>query len=114
METAAEYVYEFVKTVPPGKVVTYGQVAGMVEGVRLTAIQVGQIMYSAPEGVPWQRVVGSGGTLPIAKRDAQLAMMQRRLLEREGVVFKENGSADMARFQWRPAGDHLGGLFSET
>ena len=39
----AEAVYAFVRTVPRGKVVTYGQVADMVEGVSLTARQVGQM-----------------------------------------------------------------------
>ena len=57
----AEAVYAFVRTVPSGRVVTYGQVAEMVEGVALNPRQVGMIMFSAPEGVPWQRVVGAGG-----------------------------------------------------
>lgn len=113
MEPAAEIVYEFVKTIPPGKVVTYGQVADMVARIRLTPRQVGQIMFSAPPDVPWHRVLGSGGKLPIAKRGPELALMQQRLLEREGVSFLENGNADIALFLWRPGGDSPGGLFGD-
>ena len=96
----AEAVYSFVRTIPRGKVVTYGQVAGMVEGISLTARQVGQIMNSAPEGVPWQRVVGAGGHLPIGKRSPFLKSEQQRLLELEGVVFRKDHCIEMASAQW--------------
>lgn len=105
----AEAVYEFVRTVPAGKVVTYGQVAEMVEGAALTAREVGQIMQMSPPDVPWQRVVGTGGHLPIGKRSPTLKVRQRELLEREGVTFLPNGCVDMAQFQWQP--EELGGLF---
>jgi methylated-DNA-protein-cysteine methyltransferase-like protein len=96
----AEAVYDFVSTVPPGKVVTYGQVAGMVDGVSLTPRQVGGIMYSTPTDVPWQRVVGAKGYLPIGKRATELMMTQRRILELEGVKFLPNDRIDMASHQW--------------
>ncbi|HZO91372.1 MAG TPA: MGMT family protein [Chthonomonadaceae bacterium] len=112
-----EAVYAFVRSVPPGKVVTYGQVAGMVEGVSLTARQVGAAMHVAPKDVPWQRVVGAGGALPIAKRNPDLKKLQRRLLEQEGVRFLpgEEDRVDMARCQWRPQGQETeqGSLFAE-
>jgi methylated-DNA-protein-cysteine methyltransferase-like protein len=96
----AEVVYEFVRSVPRGRVVTYGQVAEMVEGISLTARQVGQIMNAAPEGVPWQRVVGAGGHLPIGKRSPFLKSEQQRLLEAEGVVFRKDHCVDMPLAQW--------------
>src|ERR1043166_5327849 len=86
----SEAVYAWVRSIPPGKVVTYGQVADMVEGVTLTARQVGGIMSFAPSDVPWQRVVGAGGRLPIVKRSPELKARQRRLLEEEGVVFLDS------------------------
>lgn len=107
----AEAVYEFVRTVPAGKVVTYGQVAEMVEGMALTAREVGQIMQICPPDVPWQRVVGAGGHLPIGKRSPILKVRQRELLEREGVTFLPNGCVDMAQFQWQP--EELGSLFEK-
>lgn len=108
----AEVVYAFVRTVPVGRVVTYGQVAEMVEGVSLTPREVGQIMNVCPPDVPWQRVVGAGGHLPIGKRSPVLKIEQRRLLEAEGVAFLPNGCVDMAGHQWAgPASAALGGLF---
>jgi methylated-DNA-protein-cysteine methyltransferase-like protein len=111
-------LYAFVRTVPPGKVVTYGQAAGMTEGVVLTARQVGAAMAVVPEGVPWQRVVGAGGTLPIGKRSQELKLRQRRLLEQEGVVFltSDPDRVDMVRCQWLPTEEASpqGSLFDET
>jgi len=108
----AEAVYAFVRAVPVGKVVTYGQVAEMVEGVSLTPREVGQIMNVSPPDVPWQRVVGAGGHLPIGKRSPHLKMQQRRLLEEEGVAFLPNDCVDMAHHQWQGSDNpSQGGLF---
>lgn len=96
-------IYEFVRTVPAGKVVTYGQVADCVKGISVTARQVGAAMHTVPDGVPWQRVVGAGGTLPIHKRSPELAQRQRELLESEGVPFVANHPPriDMMQAQWQ-------------
>jgi len=99
---AADAVYDLVRTVPAGKVVTYGQAAEMAEGILVTARQVGRIMWDCPDGVPWYRVVGAGGHLPIGKRDPRMALIQRHFLETEGVAFLENGCVDMLVHQWRP------------
>ena len=96
----ADAVYAFVRTVPAGRVVTYGQVAALVEGVSLSPREVGAIMNTTPPDVPWQRVVGAGGHLPIGKRSPGLKSRQQDLLESEGVKFLANGCIDMARFQW--------------
>jgi methylated-DNA-protein-cysteine methyltransferase-like protein len=106
-------VYAFVRTVPPGKVVTYGQVAGMLEEVRLTARQVGAAMRTAPTDVPWQRVVGAGGLLPIGKRSPELKSRQRELLEQEDVVFLSGAAerVDMRKSQWMPPLEEQSRLF---
>lgn len=111
-DAAAQSVYRFVREVPAGSVVTYGQIAGMLTDVTLTARQVGQIMNVSPPDVPWQRVVGAGGRLPIGKRSVPLALQQRHLLEAEGVAFLANDCVDMARFQWHGT-QTMGGLFDE-
>ncbi|HLK59820.1 MAG TPA: MGMT family protein [Chthonomonadaceae bacterium] len=111
-------LYAFIRTVPPGKVVTYGQAAGMTEGVALTARQVGAAMAVVPKDVPWHRVVGAGGMLPIGKRSPELRLLQRRLLEQEGATFLESDTdrVDMVRCQWLPedTGSPQGSLFDET
>lgn len=110
----AEAVYVFVRSVPNGKVVTYGQVAALVDGVSLSPREVGGIMNICPPDVPWQRVVGAGGKLPIGKKSPGLKTRQQDLLESEGVVFLPNGCIDMARSQWIPDSSiSSGGLFDE-
>ena len=99
-DTAAEIVWDFVRGVPPGRVVTFGQIADMVTGVSVTARQVGGIMMTCPPDVPWHRVIGSGGFLPIGKRAPELALQQRDLLIAEGVGFKSPQRVDVNRFRW--------------
>lgn len=113
MMDPAEAVYQIVRTVPAGKVVTYGQVSGMVEGFSINPRQVGGIMFAAPKDVPWQRVVGAGGHLSIGKRSPELKMKQRQLLENEGVKFLPNDCVDMANYQWLSEAPAQGGLFDE-
>jgi len=96
-------IYDFVRTIPAGKVVTYGQVADCVTEVSVTARMVGAALHTVPEGVPWQRVVGAGGTLPIHKRSPELAARQTALLQAEGVVLSSEHPPriDMTASQWQ-------------
>lgn len=81
-------VYHYVRGIPAGRVVSYGQVG---EAVGVEARTVGWAMSMAPEDVPWQRVVGADGYLRIAKRSPHLRDMQEALLKEEGVVVSEKG-----------------------
>jgi methylated-DNA-protein-cysteine methyltransferase-like protein len=73
-----------VRKIPRGKVATYGQVAAAA-GFPGAARQVAWALHSGSgTGVPWQRVVGSGGLI---KLGGDLAMEQRFRLEMEGVRF---------------------------
>jgi methylated-DNA-protein-cysteine methyltransferase-like protein len=91
-----EAIFAIVRAIPPGRVMSYGQV-GQESGI--TARTVGWAMANVPDDVPWQRVVGADGYLRIGRRSDALQQAQRRLLEREGVRFQENGCVDMARHQ---------------
>lgn len=110
-------VYAFVRTISAGKVATYGQVAACLPGGALTPRQVGAALRFAPKDVPWQRVVGAGGLLPIAKRSPEAMLTQRRLLEQENVRFLPDsaGRVDMKVFQWQSPEPELaqGHLFEE-
>jgi methylated-DNA-protein-cysteine methyltransferase-like protein len=94
-----ERVYELVRTVPPGRVVTYGQVAralGMERGAR--AVGYALAALTAPESVPWWRVVNaSGGISPRGLGHA--AMIQREMLGAEGVEFGLDGRLDLRRYR---------------
>jgi methylated-DNA-protein-cysteine methyltransferase-like protein len=86
-------VYAVVAQIPAGKIVSYKQIARLI-GMPDHARRVGRAMASAPAGLPCHRVVNSAG------RTAPGWPRQRELLEKEGVRFKANGCADIARFMW--------------
>ncbi|MFY9343997.1 MAG: MGMT family protein, partial [Planctomycetota bacterium] len=62
-----ERVHALARTVPPGAVVTYGDLAETL-GSRNVARHVGFAMAALPDGsdVPWWRVVAAGGRLATA------------------------------------------------
>lgn len=95
---AHKEVYEFVKTIPPGKVMNYGAIGRFVG---LTGRQVGNIMsvMDAPD-IPWWRVLGHDGSFSIAKRNPILEKEQRDRLQSEGVPLKENGKVNMKLALW--------------
>ena len=88
-------IFRIVSSVPPGRVVTYGQVAralGMPNGAR----QVGWAMHRCPEGCPWQRVINSRGRVSLTDPSGAL---QQSLLEDEGIEFVD-GRVDLAEYAW--------------
>ena len=103
-----EQVWNLVRQVPFGMVVTYGEIAQMLPppaGVELQEYKafgprwVGGAMAACPDDVPWQRVVNSQGEIserPGAKR-------QRQLLEEEGIVFV-NDKVNLKVYSWRGPG----------
>ncbi len=99
-QSAMDAIFGVVRQVPAGRVATYGQIADLTPGCRVTARMVGQAMRFASEGVPWHRVIGAGGNLPIGRRDAVLEREQQSLLAAEGVIFTAAGKVDLSRSQW--------------
>jgi methylated-DNA-protein-cysteine methyltransferase-like protein len=73
-----------IRSIPKGKVATYGQVAAAA-GYPLYHRHVAQLLQKSGGRLPWQRVVGSGGTIRL-KYEA--GMEQRTRLEMEGVKFR--------------------------
>jgi methylated-DNA-protein-cysteine methyltransferase related protein len=95
-------VYQIVQKIPPGKVLTYGQIATML-GAPYMARQVGWAMHGCPKGLPWQRVVGAGGRILINSLSLGGGpLLQRKLLEMEGVQFL-GSRVDLNLHQYRPA-----------
>lgn len=96
-----ERVYEIVRRIPRGKVMTYGQIA-IVLGEGYTARTAGYVMHGADtENVPWQRVINSQGACSTGKMTIPINL-QQELLEKEGVVFGKNGKCDLNVYQWYP------------
>lgn len=93
--------YTIVRQVPPGKVTTYGQVARLA-GMPRCARTVGYAMAGCTDAsVPCHRVVDRfGGTKTCF--DTFAPGTQRALLEAEGVVFRPDGTVDLAQCLWTP------------
>ena len=78
-----ECVLEVVALIPPGSLLSYGDVAGLVTecGVDCTARQVARCLSQFGAQVPWWRVVQSGGTIA-----EQVLAPARSHLAGEGVA----------------------------
>jgi methylated-DNA-protein-cysteine methyltransferase-like protein len=94
-------VFELVRRIPKGRVMTYGQISVLVES-RLSPRAVGWAMHGCPAGVPWQRVVNASGGTSTDRLPDMPPGLQRALLTAEGVVFRPNGTLDLARYRWDP------------
>jgi methylated-DNA-protein-cysteine methyltransferase-like protein len=94
-------VYDLVRLIPKGRVMTYGQLATLVEG-RLSPRAVGWAMHGCPRGVPWHRVVNASGGMSTDRLPDLPPGLQRALLEGEGVTFRANGTLDLERYRWSP------------
>ncbi len=81
--------------IPRGRVSTYGSVA-RAAGRAGAARQVAQVLRRS-YGLPWQRVLGSGGEI---KLRGDSAIEQRLRLEAEGVAFRGR-RVDMRRFEFQ-------------
>jgi methylated-DNA-protein-cysteine methyltransferase-like protein len=98
----AKDVYALVELIPPGRVMSYGQVAALCGSPRSARI-VGQVAHWGPPELPWQRVVNRQGRLAAGYttggREAQ-----RRDLEAEGVEVSPDYTVDVAALLWWPPG----------
>jgi methylated-DNA-protein-cysteine methyltransferase-like protein len=92
-------VYAIARTIPPGRVTTYGAIA-LALGVPNGARQVGWAMAVCSDDVPAHRVVNASGGLSGPPHAVEL---RRCLLEDEGVEFDLHGRVRLQRHYWEPA-----------
>lgn len=94
-----ERVYEFLKTIPKGKVVTYGQIAEHL-GNKKAARAVGNILHKNPDEnkFPCYKVVDSKGNL---SRNFAFGGIekQKEKLESEGIEVN-NYKVDLSKYKW--------------
>lgn len=93
-----EKIYEAVKTIPKGRVATYGQIA-VLAGSPKWARMVGNALHKNPDkaNIPCHRVVNGKGE--VSKNFAfGGAETQRKMLESEGIVFEANGKIDLEKY----------------
>lgn len=94
-----DHVYEIVAQIPEGRLMTYGDIAG-IAGHPYAARQVGGLAHFGPTELPWHRVVNRLGECAAGyyggKRGHQAA------LEAEGFTVVDYRVTDFAERRWRP------------
>ncbi|HEY6231871.1 MAG TPA: MGMT family protein [Pyrinomonadaceae bacterium] len=102
-----ERVFQIVRMIPKGRVMTYGQIAEIL-GEGYTPRTVGFVMHSSNDKTPWHRVINAQGgcstrglVLPHDK--------QQRMLEAEGISFNERGRCSLEKYVWIPEPNKLKG-----
>lgn len=99
-ENFYEAVYRVVRKIPRGRVMTYGQIATIL-GAPRAARAVGYAMRASPDQIPWQRVINSKGQIS-ARSQVERPIIQKMLLESEGVHFDSTDTCDLERLRWEP------------
>ncbi|MGI8917881.1 MAG: MGMT family protein [Pyrinomonadaceae bacterium] len=95
-----EHVYQLVRQIPRGRVMTYGQIAELL-GDGYTARTVGYAMHGASDDTPWQRVINARGACSTG-RIVLPEDRQQRMLELEGIKFDERGRCNLQQYLWIP------------
>jgi len=93
-----------VRRIPKGRVATYGQVASLA-GLAGHARQVGYALHALPDGsvVPWHRVVNAAGRISTRAMPGG-ELVQRLLLEKEGIRLDGKGRVPLDQLRWHPRG----------
>lgn len=92
---------EVIRGIPPGRVMTYGQVASCAGSPR-GARQVVRILHamSGKHGLPWHRVINARGEIGLT--EPYYREVQIRELEAEGVEVSGGGRVDLERYRHEP------------
>lgn len=97
-EQLAHRILACVESIPPGRVMTYGDVAEFV-GASSARI-VGRVLALDDGSVPWHRVLRADGSLA-----EHIYTEQRQRLLSEGVRFRGD-RVDLAAHRWDGRGGH--------
>lgn len=90
-----------IQSIPPGYVMTYGQVAAAA-GNRRAARQVVRVLHSLSTShhLPWHRIINAKGGISTPVDAEEKGNRQRQLLEAEGVAFLPDGTIDLNVYRW--------------
>jgi methylated-DNA-protein-cysteine methyltransferase-like protein len=104
-ENFYQQVYDLVRQIPKGRVMTYGQIAVLL-GKPTASRAVGYALHRTPVGqnIPWQRVINSQGKISPRGAGDKLhdPPLQRLLLEDEGITFDAQGKIHLDQYLWEP------------
>jgi methylated-DNA-protein-cysteine methyltransferase-like protein len=92
-------IKEIIKSIPYGRVATYGQIAARAGNPRAARLVVWILCSSSSkESLPWHRVINRKREISLISGEGY--EQQRFLLEKEGVQFVKN-KINLDRFLWR-------------
>ncbi len=95
-------IYNVVRKIPSGKVLTYGQVAelaGLYGKARLVGYALFQVELESD--LPWQRVVNAKGEISYLIARCGGDYLQKTLLEAEGIEFEKENRIDLKKYRWQ-------------
>lgn len=97
-----ERVEVLVAQIPPGRVMTYGQLAALCGSPRAARI-VGGIAHFGDPALPWQRVVNKQGGLAAGYPGGRAAHAEH--LRAEGIQVSESHQIEIKELLWRPSNE---------
>lgn len=95
-----ETVFSIIRTIPRGRVATYGQIARLAD-MPNGARAVGHALKHLPVNtcLPWHRVVNTGGRISLPQESPNYRRQTQRL-RKEGIeIYQDRISLD--KFQWQ-------------
>jgi methylated-DNA-protein-cysteine methyltransferase related protein len=97
-----QQIYDVVRRIPPGKVLSYGRVAELA-GLYGKARLVGYALFRVEiaSDIPWQRVVNSQGEISYSIARGGGDYLQKTLLEKEGIQFTPANRIDLKIYCWQ-------------
>jgi methylated-DNA-protein-cysteine methyltransferase-like protein len=95
----AKRVNHIVAQIPKGRVMTYGQIAGICGNAGAARI-VGGIAHFGNPDLPWQRVVNKSGGLASGYPGGREG--HRAALEAEGLTVSDDYKVDVSSLVWNP------------
>lgn len=101
MAAFTERVIHFIRSIPAGKVMTYGQIAALAGNPR-GARQVVRILHSMSQkcDLPWHRIINAKGEIAI--KDDEGSFAQKDRLMSEGIVLTDAGKVDLTHYRYHP------------
>ena len=101
METRLyQTIHHIISLIPSGKVATYGQIAEIVGGCSARIVGYAASAIPQDSDIPWQRVINYKGGIS-KRRGVSEGILQKKLLEEEGIVFNQYGRTDLDHYRWK-------------
>lgn len=97
----ADRVYALVTQIPPGRVMTYGQIAALLGSPRAARL-VGQVAHWGPLDLPWQRVVHKDGMLARGYTTGGYEAHKRDLVAEGVQIDHKYRVVDLEQLLWWP------------